>query len=44
MNKEQAVFDQLSLSEFKKWNFIALKTFNTYTIIMTTTSDKIRVS
>ena len=34
-DKEQAVFEQLNLSDFKKWISIALKTFNNYTIIMT---------
>ena len=43
MDKEQAVFEELTLSDFKKWSFTALKTFNNYTIIMTN-SDKIRIS
>ena len=28
MNKEQAVFEQLTLRDFKKWNSTALKKFN----------------
>ena len=47
MDKEQAVFEQLTLSDFKKWISTALKTFNNYTIMMTNiriTSDKIRIS
>ena len=37
IDKEQAAFEQLTLSDFKKWNSIALKTFNNYTIIMNKT-------
>ena len=44
MDKEQAVFEQLTLSNFKKWSSTALKTFNNYTIIMTNNSDKIKIS
>ena len=43
MDKEQAVCEQLTLSDFKKWSFTALKNFNNYTIIMTNNSDKIRI-
>ena len=43
MDKEQAVFEQLTLSDFKKWSFTALKNFNNYNIIMTNNSDKIRI-
>ena len=39
MDKEQAVFEQLTLSDFKKWSSTALKTFNNYTKIMTNNSD-----
>ena len=43
-NEEQAVFEQLTLSDFKKWSSTALKTFNNYTIIMTNNNiDKIRI-
>ena len=28
MGEEQAVFEQLNLSNFKKWRFTALKDFN----------------
>ena len=44
MVKEQAAFEQLTLSDFKKWSSFTLKTFNNYTIIMTNSSDKIRLS
>ena len=42
MDQEQAVFEQLISSDFKKWSSITLKTFNNY-IIMTNNSDKIRI-
>ena len=35
MDKEQAVFEQLTLSNFKKWSSKALKTFNNYIIRIT---------
>ena len=44
MDKEQTVFEQLILSDFKKWSSTALETFNNYTIIMTNNSNKIRIS
>ena len=43
MDEEYAVFEQLTLSDFKKWISTALNTFNNYTIIMTNNSDKIRI-
>ena len=43
MDEEQVVFEQLTLSDVKKWSSTALKTFNNYTIIMTNNSDKIRI-
>ena len=43
IDKEQAIFEQLTLSDFKEWSSIELKTFNNYTIIMTNNSDKIRI-
>ena len=43
MDKEQAVSEQLSLSDLK-WSCTTLNTFNNYTIIMTNNSDKIRIS
>ena len=43
MDEEQAVFEQLTLSDFKKWGSTALKTSNIYTIIMANNSDKIRI-
>ena len=42
MDKEQAVFEQLILSNFKKWSFSALKTFNNYTTTMTNNSWQIK--
>ena len=44
MDKEQAVFEQLTLSNLNKWSSTALKTFSNYIIIMTNDSDKIRIS
>ena len=38
IDKEQAVFEKLPLSDFKMWSFAALKTFNNYSIIMTNIS------
>ena len=35
MDEEQAVFKQLTLSEFKKWSSTAFNTFNNPTITMT---------
>ena len=32
MDKEQAISEEITLSEFKKWSFIALKAFNNYII------------
>ena len=43
MDEEQVVFEQLTLSDFKKWSSTSLKTFNNYTIIMTNNSDKTRI-
>ena len=42
MDKEQAVFEQLILSNFKKWSSSALKTFNNYTTTMTNNSGQIK--
>ena len=44
MDKEQAVIEQLNLSDFKKWSSAGLKTYNNSTIIMTCNSAKIRIS
>ena len=41
MNEEQIVFEQLTLSDFKKLSSTALNTFNGSTIIMTNNNDKI---
>ena len=43
MDEEQAVFEQLTLSDFKKCSSTALRTFNNSTIIMTNKSGKIRI-
>ena len=43
MDKEQAVFEQLILSQLKKWSSIELNAFNKYTIILTNDNDKIRI-
>ena len=43
MGSEQAVFEQLTLRDFKKWISAALKIFNNCTIIMTNNSDNIRI-
>ena len=43
MDKEQTVFQQLTLSDFKKWSSTAFKTFNNSTIIMTNNSEEIRI-
>ena len=42
MDKEQAVSEQTTLSDFRKLSSTALKTFNNYIIIMTNNSYKIR--
>ena len=33
MDEEQAISEQLTLNDFKKWSSIAFKTFNNSTII-----------
>ena len=35
MNEEQAVFEQLTLSDFRMWSSKVLKAFNDYSITMT---------
>ena len=44
MDEEQAVFEQLTLTDFKKWSSTALKTFNNYGIIMSSNTDNILTS
>ena len=44
MDKEQDVFENLTLSDLKKWRSSLLKNFNNYTIRMTNNSDKIIIS
>ena len=41
MNEEQTVFEQLTLSDFKKWSSTVLINFDNSTIIITNDSDKI---
>ena len=41
IDEEQAVFEQLTLSDYKKQSSTALKTFNNYIIIVTNSSDKL---
>ena len=43
MDEEQAVSEQLTFSEFKKWSSTALKTFNNSTIIIPPCSGEFRV-
>ena len=43
MDREQAVFEQLTLTDFNKWSSIILKTFNNYTIAVTNNNDKISI-
>ena len=43
MDEEPTVFEQLTLSDFKKWSSTALRTINNYTIIMPNNSEKIRI-
>ena len=42
IDKEQAVFEQLTLNDLKKWSSKALKIFNYYIKMMTNNSYKIR--
>ena len=44
MREEQAVFDQLNLSDFKKWSSTTLNTFDNYRIIIRKYSLYIRIS
>ena len=44
IDKVQAVFEQLTLRDIKKWSSTVLKNFNNCTIIMTNSSCKIRIS
>ena len=44
MDKEQAAFEQLTLSDFKMWSYKALKTFKNYSMIRTNISSNITVS
>ena len=44
MDDEQAVFGQLTLSDFKKWSSTVLQTFSNYTIIMNKNSNNIQIS
>ena len=44
MDEEQALFEDLSLRDFKDRSFTAIKTFNNSATIMGNNSDKIRIS
>ena len=44
MDEDQTVFEQLTLSDFKKCSFIAWKIFNNYSTIMKNNSDNIKIS
>ena len=44
IDKEQAVFEQLILNNFKKGSSTVLKTFNNYTMTLISNSYKIRIS
>ena len=44
MDKKQAAFEQLTLSDLKKWSPTALKTFKNYITLITNNNDKIRIS
>ena len=44
MDKKQAVFEQLTLSDFKKWSFTVLKALYNYPVIMNNNCDNIRKS
>ena len=44
MNKEEDIFEQLTLSEFTMWSLSALKIFNNCNKIMANNSDNIRIS
>ena len=44
MDEEQALLEQLTLSDMKMWSFTALKTFNNYNIIITSNIDNKRAS
>ena len=44
MYKEQALCEQSTLSDLRKWSAAALRTFNNYTIIMTNNGDSIIIS
>ena len=44
MDKKQAVFEQLTLSDFKKLGFTVLKALYNYPVIMNNNSDNIRKS
>ena len=40
MDEEQALLEQLTLSDMKMWSFTALKTFNNYNIITSNIDNK----
>ena len=44
MDAEQAIFEQLTLSDFKMLSSTALKTFNNDIIIVTNNSENVAIS
>ena len=44
MDKQQAVFEQLPVSNFKIWSSTVLKNFNNHSLVMTNNTDRIRIS
>ena len=43
MDEEQAVFEQLTLSDFKMWSSTAVNNFYNHTILMTENGDRMRI-
>ena len=44
MDKEEAVFEELTLSDFNIWSSPSLKTFKNYNIMMTNNTENKRTS
>ena len=42
VDEQKAVFEQLTLSDFKMWSSTAFKTFDSYTIIMNNNTDNVK--
>ena len=43
-DEDQVAFEQLTLTNFKKWSATALKTLNNYTIKIANNSGNMRIS